>query len=73
MERNVLDRLESGVPLRSVVVTGAAGFIGSRLVEVLLEQGVEVRGIDCFTDYYDRQIKERNIAPSSWPRRFSAL
>ena len=42
------------------VVTGAAGFIGSHLSEALLARGDEVVGIDCFTDYYDRAIKEEN-------------
>lgn len=44
------------------VVTGAAGFIGSHLAESLLADGVEVVGIDCFTDYYPRATKERNLA-----------
>jgi len=44
-----------------VVVTGAAGFIGSTLCERLLRDGVRVRGIDCFTDYYDPVIKRRNL------------
>jgi len=44
-------------------VTGAAGFIGSTLAERLLADGAEVVGIDCFTDYYPRAIKERNLAP----------
>jgi nucleoside-diphosphate-sugar epimerase len=35
------------------IVTGAAGFIGSQLVETLLQQGEEVIGIDEFNDYYD--------------------
>ncbi len=43
-------------------VTGAAGFIGSTLAERLLADGAEVVGIDCFTDYYPRPIKERNIS-----------
>ena len=43
-------------------VTGVAGFVGSHLAERLLERGVGVIGIDCFTDYYARSIKEANIA-----------
>ena len=42
------------------VVTGAAGFIGSHLAEELAAAGHEVTGIDCFTDYYDVELKEEN-------------
>jgi nucleoside-diphosphate-sugar epimerase len=45
-----------------VVVTGAAGFIGSHLAERLLADGHEVTGIDCFTDFYPRPVKETNLA-----------
>ena len=44
------------------VVTGVAGFIGSHLAERLIEEGHEVLGIDCFTDYYSRSLKESNLA-----------
>src|SRR5207253_9393475 len=44
-----------------VVVTGAAGFIGSHLCERLLAAGHEVVGIDSFSDYYERAGKERNV------------
>jgi nucleoside-diphosphate-sugar epimerase len=45
-----------------VLVTGAAGFIGSHLCELLVESGHTVRGVDCFTGYYPRSQKERNLA-----------
>jgi UDP-glucose 4-epimerase len=45
------------------VVTGAAGFIGSTLSGALLDRGAEVIGVDGFTDYYARAIKEANVAP----------
>ncbi len=44
------------------LVTGAAGFIGSHLTAALLDKGASVVGIDCFTDYYPRAIKEKNLA-----------
>jgi UDP-glucose 4-epimerase len=44
------------------LITGAAGFIGSHLTGGLLDRGAEVVGIDCFTDYYPRPIKEANLA-----------
>ena len=56
--------------VRDVVVTGCAGFIGSRLTELLLDAGCNVRGIDCFTDYYDRGVKDRNLAASRDHERF---
>ena len=44
------------------LVTGAAGFIGSHVADALLARGELVRGVDCFTPYYDRRSKEGNIA-----------
>jgi UDP-glucose 4-epimerase len=43
------------------LVTGAAGFIGSHLTAALLDKGASVVGLDCFTDYYPRALKERNL------------
>ncbi|MEB3149389.1 MAG: NAD-dependent epimerase/dehydratase family protein [Sphaerospermopsis sp.] len=48
--------------MTKIIVTGAAGFIGSHLVNTLLKQGEEVIGIDEFNDYYDPQLKRKNIA-----------
>jgi len=46
----------------NALVTGVAGFIGSTLAERLIASGANVAGIDCFTDYYPRELKERNLS-----------
>ncbi len=45
-----------------VVVTGAAGFVGSHVAEALVAAGHAVVGVDCFTPYYERTTKEANLA-----------
>ncbi|HEY3583595.1 MAG TPA: NAD-dependent epimerase/dehydratase family protein [Casimicrobiaceae bacterium] len=45
-----------------MLVTGAAGFIGSHLVDALLARGDRVLGVDNFDDFYDPAIKRANIA-----------
>ena len=44
-----------------VLVTGAAGFIGSHVCEALVVRGHEVVGVDNFDDFYPRAVKERNL------------
>jgi predicted glycosyltransferase/nucleoside-diphosphate-sugar epimerase len=56
-----------------VVVTGAAGFIGSHLVEALLAGGSRVIGIDAFTPYYAPSIKRANVAAASRDPSFELL
>src|SRR5215213_6253416 len=58
---------------RRALVTGCAGFIGSHLSEKLVSDGYEVVGVDCFTDYYAREIKEANLARLREEPRFALL
>lgn len=46
---------------QTVLVTGAAGFIGSHSAEALLARGYRVIGVDNFCDFYDRSWKEMNL------------
>ncbi len=52
------------------LVTGVAGFIGSTLAERLVSDGHEVVGVDCFTDYYARSVKEANLESLRSSSRF---
>jgi UDP-glucose 4-epimerase len=55
------------------LVTGVAGFIGSTLAGRLLARGDEVVGLDCFTDYYPRVIKEHNLSGLRTQPRFTFI
>jgi UDP-glucuronate 4-epimerase len=46
---------------KTILVTGAAGFIGSHVSELLLKGGNQVIGVDNFDPFYDRSIKEENL------------
>jgi len=61
-----------GSPTR-VVVTGAAGFVGSHLCDRLLAMGHEVVGIDSFSDYYERARKKQNLEAARTHQSFSLL
>src|SRR5207237_1162547 len=46
---------------QNILVTGAAGFIGSHAAQALIERGYRVIGVDNFCDFYDRSWKEMNL------------
>ncbi|WP_163390778.1 NAD-dependent epimerase [Enterovibrio norvegicus] len=46
-----------------ILVTGAAGFIGSKVSFNLMEKGFNVIGLDCVNDYYDISLKEARLSP----------
>ena len=58
---------------RPILLTGAAGFIGHHTAGLLLDAGHPVIGVDAFTDYYDRSVKERNLAAVADRPGFSFL
>ena len=55
------------------LITGVAGFIGSNLAKKLVSEGEEVIGVDCFTDYYPRELKEKNIQPMQGKDNFEFI
>lgn len=57
--------------MKTILITGAAGFIGSSLADRLLERGDTVVGVDEFNDYYDPRVKHANIAEALKNSRFS--
>ena len=56
-----------------ILVTGVAGFIGSTLAERLIRDGHEVTGIDAFTDYYPRAMKEANLTTLKTSPKFKLV
>jgi len=53
----VLSAMPSNISGKKVLVTGTAGFIGFHLAKALLEEGVELVGLDNINDYYDPDLK----------------
>jgi len=56
-----------------VFLTGGAGFIGSNMAQMLLNKGFEVISIDNFDDFYDRSIKEENLAELNKSSKFKNI
>jgi nucleoside-diphosphate-sugar epimerase len=59
---NKIEPQATGHSPQTVLVTGAAGFIGSHLCERLVSEDHHVIGLDNFNDFYDPKIKKRNIS-----------
>lgn len=56
-----------------IILTGAAGFIGSNLTKKLLSQNFTILGIDNFSDYYSKKIKLNNISEFQDNKNFNLL
>lgn len=54
--------------MKKVLLTGVAGFIGARTAQFLLDQGVEVVGVDNLNDYYDPALKRERLKSLNHPK-----
>jgi len=56
--------------MKTILLTGAAGFIGSHVCDALLARGDRVAGLDSFNDYYNPALKRANLAKAQTNERF---
>ena len=59
--------------MKTILITGVVGFIGARIAELLLLDGINVLGIDNFNEYYDPRLKEYRIAQFSNQKGFTLV
>ena len=59
--------------MKTALVTGVAGFIGSSIAEKLLKDGFRVIGIDSFTNFYSKKIKQKNLEFCKKNKNFSLI
>lgn len=59
--------------MQNILLTGAAGFIGSRVAALLLERGDRVTGIDNLNDYYDVRVKKWRLARLKGHKNFTFI
>ena len=64
---------EQAGEMKTVLLTGCAGFIGSTLLDRLLKDGYRVIGIDNFNDYYDYRQKQANITKALKNKNFRLI
>lgn len=58
--------------MKKILLTGAAGFIGWRTAQALLDQGLEVVGVDNLNDYYDVRLKDYRLGTLKGQKGFTS-
>ena len=69
----LISELQIEIFMKTIIVTGVSGFIGSSLAEKLLKKKFRVIGIDSFTNFYSKKIKEKNLEFCKKNKNFSLI